>query len=568
MKTGEAGARLLKGAFILSAAAIGSKLIGTLQKIPLQNIGGDAVFGIYNTVNPLYTMMITLAAAGFPLALSKFVAEAEAAGRPQDSLRLLRISSLFLISLGLVLGLLLYTTAPLLGSWIGSEQVVPALQASALALLFVPWMALLRGYFQGLHNVVPTAVSQIAEQSIRVIVMITLLLYMLQQGASAPQITAGAMLGSAAGGVAGLLVMLLYWRKSRGKKRAAAKDSGTPGFTEPAWSRQAGFQQSQRSAGEVHLGETSALRILKVLAAYALPVCLSALAIPLIGLVDSFTVPRSLLSSGLSEDGMLARFGIYNRGLPLVQLVTMLAASLSVLFIPALAEARYRGQHELAARQSELALRWFWLLGLAASAGLAVLAEPVNVMLYEDAEGSDVLRWVALTAVFGTVSIITAALLQGAGLVRAPALHLLAAALLKLGLNLALVPQLGITGAAIAGVAAHGTAAALNTALLVRHAGVRLSAAHLLLRPALVTAGLVLAAWAASTAAGGLAAAAGLGTGRMSAAAASLAGVAAGAGAFVAGAVWTKLLSEEELHLLPKIGRPLAALLTRLRLLC
>lgn len=59
MKSNTQTSRLLQGAFILSAAAIISKLIGTLQKIPLQNLGGDAVFGIYNTVYPLYTMLLT-----------------------------------------------------------------------------------------------------------------------------------------------------------------------------------------------------------------------------------------------------------------------------------------------------------------------------------------------------------------------------------------------------------------------------------------------------------------------------------------------------------------------------
>ncbi|NMO97749.1 polysaccharide biosynthesis protein [Paenibacillus lemnae] len=553
MNASESGSRLVKGALILSAAAIGSKLIGTLQKIPLQNLGGDAVFGIYNTVYPLYMMIITIAAAGFPAALSKFVAEAEAAGRPQESRRLLRISSWFLVIFGLLLGAVLYVTAPLAGEWIGSRQVVPALRASALALAFVPWMSLLRGYFQGLHNMVPTAVSQITEQSVRVAVMIGLLLYMIQGGADDQDIAAGALIGSAAGGAAGLLVMGLYWRRNtRAAGDAAVGVSG--GKT---------FSQKHDHSGT---GALSAAAILRRMSAYAIPVCLSALAVPLIGMVDSLTVPRLLRNSGLPEAGMLAQFGIYNRGLPLVQLVTMLAASLSVLFIPALAEARYKGEYDLAARQSQVALRWFWLLGLAASAGLAVLAEPVNIMLYQDAEGSAVLRWVASTAAFGTVSVITAALLQGAGIVRAPAVHLLAAALIKLGLNLALVPQLGITGAAIAGVAAHGAAAALNTALLVRHAGVRLSPAHLLLWPALVTAGLAMAAWAASTAAGGLVEAA-AGPGRLSAAAASLAGVAAGGGAFVAGAALTKLLSEEELLLLPKAGRPLAALLRKMRLL-
>ncbi|KKO51545.1 putative polysaccharide biosynthesis protein, partial [Paenibacillus sp. DMB20] len=463
MNSKEPGSRLLQGAFILSAAAIGSKLIGTLQKIPLQNMGGDAVFGIYNTVYPLYMMIITIAMAGFPAALSKYVAEYEAAGRPQDSRRLLRVSSAALVLFGLLLGAAMYFGAPVLGGWIGNEHVVPSLQTAALALAFVPWMALLRGYFQGLQDMVPTAVSQIVEQSVRVAVMIALLLYMTRSGSGVDEIAAGALFGSAAGGAAGLLVMFLYWRKHTGRPQISRSEAKAVA-DKPEGER----DDPRLMEGKASSGREGSGPMLRRMAAYAIPVCLSALAVPLIGLVDTFTVPRLLKDVGLPDQAVMAEFGIYNRGLPLVQLVTMLATSLSVLFIPALAEARFKGEHGLAAEQCRLSLRWFGLLGMAASIGMAVLAEPINRMLYQDAAGSDVMRWIAFTAAGGTVSIISAALLQGVGIVKAPAVHLLAAAALKLGLNLALVPELGITGAAIAGVAAHFAAAALNVALLVR----------------------------------------------------------------------------------------------------
>lgn len=576
MKPTESGSRLLQGAFILSAAAIVSKLIGTLQKIPLQNMGGDAVFGVYNTVYPIYMMIITIAVAGFPAALSKYVAEYEAAGRREDSQRMLRVSTAVLVLFGLLLGIAMYFGAPQIGAWIGDDHVVPALRSGALALAFVPWMALLRGYFQGLHNMVPTAVSQIVEQSVRVAVMIALLLYMTGAKAGIEEIAAGALFGSAAGGAAGLLVMAFYWRKHAflertmaggERKRARAKllergaashDVGRP------HSRAAEQQHSIALLPEVQEGYGSMLRRMVV---YAIPICLSALAVPLIGLVDTFTVPRLLKGTGQPFEAVMAEFGIYNRGLPLVQLVTMMATSLSVLFIPALAEAKFKDETGQVVNQCRLALRWFWLLGLAASVGLAVLAEPINVMLYQDAEGSGVMRWIAFTATGGTVSIISAALLQGVGIVRAPAIHLLAGALLKLGLNLLLVPHWGITGAAIAGVAAHFTAAMLNVALLARSTGVRLDAVNMLAKPAFMLAGLALAAWSAASATSGILAAAGLSPGRMSATAASLAGVVAGGGAFLAGAALTKLLTEEELRMLPKVGRPLAAMLKAMRVM-
>ncbi|AIQ38665.1 polysaccharide biosynthesis protein [Paenibacillus sp. FSL R5-0912] len=549
MKSDTQGSKLLQGAFILSAAAIFSKLIGTLQKIPLQNLGGDAAFGIYNTVYPLYTILVTVAMLGLPAAISRFVAEASAAQDDQEGRRVLRLSAGITAVSGLILGILVYTGAPVIAVWVGNSHITSALRSSAWGLAVVPLMAALRGYFQGLHNMMPTAVSQVVEQSVRVAVMIALLLYLTAAGADAAGIAAGALLGPAGGGLAGLAVMLLYWRTYRRSGLKAAMLQ-VPARGKPA-------------AAEVHPErETNVRKLL----AYGLPVMLGALAMPLIGLVDVFTVPRLLTGSGSSETAAMAQFGIYNRGLPLVQIVTMLATSLSVVFIPALAEAKFQRNEELIRTRITLSLRWFWLLGLAASVGLAVLAEPVNTALYGDAAGSGAMTWLAFTAAGGTVSIISAALLQGLGAVRAPALHLLAAAALKAALNLLLVPQQGITGAAIAGVAAHLFAAALNVLLLYRQGYLRLRFADALLKPAALLAGLGLVAAAVSLAAGRAADAAGFGGGRTAALAQSLLGVLAGCAVFALGAVALRLLSENELRQLPGFGPRLADKLKKLRL--
>ncbi|KTD88745.1 putative polysaccharide biosynthesis protein [Paenibacillus etheri] len=558
MKSNTQTSRLLQGAFILSAAAIISKLIGTLQKIPLQNLGGDAVFGIYNTVYPLYTMLLTIAMLGLPAAISKFVAEASAGRRDDEGRRILLLSAVITGISGLVIGAITYAGAPIIAEWVGNSHVMPALRTSAWGLAVVPIMSALRGYFQGLHNMVPTAVSQIVEQSVRVTVMIVLLLYLTSLGAGAESIAAGALLGSAGGGAAGLVIMLLFLRRHRRALRQGA----------PLDAAASVESQDLKLPNADNEGRSNQ-RIMGVkagaLLAYGIPVMLGALAMPLIGLVDVFTVPR-LLSSVGSEVEAMTQFGVYNRGLPLVQIVTMIATSLSVVFIPALAEAKYKGDTKLIENRCSLSLRWFWLLGLAASAGLAVLAEPINMALYGDTAGSSTMTWLALTAVGGTVSIISAALLQGLGYVRAPALHLLAAALLKAALNLLLVPQQGITGAAIAGVAAHSFAAALNVLLLYRQGHLRLRLADALARPALLTAGLALAAAAASWGVGAAATAAGIGGGRTASLAQSLLGVLAGCVVFAVGAIALRLLSESELRQLPGFGPSLADKLKKLRL--
>ncbi|MCK6078695.1 putative polysaccharide biosynthesis protein [Paenibacillus silvae] len=604
MKQSSSGTRLLQGAFILGLAAIISKIIGAFQKIPLQNLGGDGVFGIYNTVYPLYMLIITLAAAGLPLAVSKFVAEQQALGQGEESRRIIRISSMLLAGFGFLTAIVMYASAPWIAALIGNQHVIPSIRAASLALLCVPLMTGLRGYFQGMQQMMPTAISQVVEQTVRVTVMIVVLLWLIRQEASIETVAAGAMLGSVAGGCAGLAVMLafVYWhcRKERTEHaermvvgEALYASSERVEDTEKTGQFGRALQDGPRYAGgrnkkDENAGETGALRNaavaeaggqalelkrttaewIRTLLIYAIPVCLGSLAVPLMNLVDTFTVPRLLQGEGLDEVQTMVSFGIYNRGLPLVQLVTMLATSLSVLFIPAMAEVRLKGGPEAVRQQAGTALRWFWLIGLAASAGLAVLADPINRMLYGDAAGTEALRYMALTAAGSTVSIIAAALLQGLGAVRAPAFSMLTAAGVKVLLNVMLVPALGISGAAIAGAAAYMLAAGLNVALLARLTAMRPAPGAVLAKPALVIAAMSLAAlgmaWAAEAVLGGVGIAA---THRLAAMGVSLLGIAAGTAVFVLAAARTGLLTATELAALPKLGPRLAGLLRRLRVL-
>jgi O-antigen/teichoic acid export membrane protein len=447
-----AGTRLLKGAAILGIAAIVSKLLGTMQKIPLQNIAGDEAFGIFNAVYPLYTLILTLATAGLPIAISKLVAEQAVLGQFSEARRVLKLATWFLLILGLLFFVLLYLGADWFAWLIGIESSSSAIKSVSFALLIVPVIAGIRGYFQGLQNMVPTAFSQIMEQLFRVMMMVGLLLYFTGMGYDKGTIAAGATFGSVAGALAGGLIMLYYWRRE--------------------WSIRLIYDKLPQ------VKETAA-SIIKQFLKYALPICLGSIVLPILTLVDTFTMPRLLKSTGLSESSALHLFGIYNHGLPLVQLVAMIATSMSVALVPSIAEAKLQNNHDMIRGQTEQALRMTWLIGLAASFGLAAAAMPLNVMFYKSAEGWQVISILAITAVLSSVNIVSGSILQGLGAVFAPVRNLLIAALLKVILNLALMPAYGINGSAISAVVAFGAACFLNLRDLHRSTQANLSLVQL-----------------------------------------------------------------------------------------
>ncbi|WP_157213496.1 putative polysaccharide biosynthesis protein [Paenibacillus senegalensis] len=455
------GSGLLEGAAILGAAAAISKLLGTLQKIPLQNLAGDGVFGIYNAVYPLYILLLTLATAGIPAAVSKFVSEELALGRTWHASRLLRIACVVLFASGFLFFILLYFGAGRIASWIGIAQTEPAIRSIAAALLFVPVMAALRGYFQGHKNMVPSALSQVIEQLVRVFTMVLLLLLLLHWGAGDEWIAAGATFGSVTGALAGLLFLLVYW-----VKHAAAGKKAENRMEEIPFAG-----RTMKKAADKHkaVAPEPMLSVVYRFLRYAVPISLGSLVVPLLTLVDTFTLPRLLMNEGNNESAALYQFGLYHHGMPLIQLITLVAGSMSTALVPAIAQARVREDWMSIRQHSVQSIQFTWWLGLAASLGLALTSFPLNIMFYRNGEGWEVIAILAFVALFSTVHIVSSAILQGIGDLRKPMYHLLIAAVVKIGLNLVLVPVWGIHGGALAAVAAYAAACGLNLLALHKH---------------------------------------------------------------------------------------------------
>lgn len=436
---------LMNGVVLMAGAALMSKLIGVFQKIPLQNLAGDRVFGIYNAVYPFYQLAAVLATAGLPTAVSLLIAERLRKGNDTEGVRRTLYAALLLLGLsGIVSFALMWTGAGQVASWIGDEETAGAIRSVSVALLLVPFVAALRGYVQGLGQMGLSAVSQIVEQMIRVGVMLLVLALSWSAGWADASVASGVMSGSSFGAFASLLILAGYlWRKRRRGR-----------FVQVA----------------------GAIRIeMKKLAAIALPVALGAVVVPVLGVVDAFTVPRLLQAGGASETDAMALFGIYSRAQPLVQLIVMVAGAAAAALVPGLALARMRGAYGQLRVQLSLAERGAWAIGAAAALGLALLAEPLNVMLYADSKGTAAFALVGCTALAGSVNAVTAPVLQGLGAVRIPAVLLLIAALLKGIINTVLVPAYGIEGAAIAGIAALSTAAWIG-AIAVRYTAARTGA--------------------------------------------------------------------------------------------
>ncbi|WP_062489635.1 oligosaccharide flippase family protein [Paenibacillus sp. 32O-W] len=443
----------LNGALVMGVAALVSKGLGTLQKIPLQNMAGDRVFGIYHAVYPFYQLLLVVATAGVPVAVSLLVAERAARGDAEGANRLYRAGLLLMGAAGAAACAVVWNGADKLAVLTGDSGAAWAFRIVSLSLLVVPALSVVRGVAQGLGRLRLSAASQVAEQTVRVSVMLLLLAAGLNLGWSDERLAAGAMAGTFGGGACAL-ALLAVWAGRQLRQRAGDGNA-------------AGLTASSRTPAAARRREL--LAEMRNIAAVAIPAALGAIAVPVAAAVDAFTVPRLLAAEGLDSAEAMSQFGVYSRGGTVVQLVVMVAGSASAALVPALAAARARGDGREAGHLASLAMRAAWWLGGAAALGIAMLAGPINRMLFADGNGTALFALVGCTALAGALNAVCAALLQSLGAARVAAWLMVLAALLKGALNAALIPRLGIAGAAWAGIAAL-TAAALLAAAAVRRA--------------------------------------------------------------------------------------------------
>ena len=214
MGDGHKNHNFLQGAFILTLAGFIVKLLGAFYRLPLARIIEDEGMGLYQMAYPIYITLLSISTAGIPTAISKMVAEKRAIGKYRESHRVFKVSLIILTIIGLVFTVLLLTISEYLANRIlANPKAYYPLISIAPAIFFVSIMSAFRGFFQGMQTMTPSAISQVAEQLGRVAAVFPLVYLLLPRGVEFA--AAGAAFGPVVGAVAGLLVLLIIYKRQR-----------------------------------------------------------------------------------------------------------------------------------------------------------------------------------------------------------------------------------------------------------------------------------------------------------------------------------------------------------------
>ena len=421
--------QMMKGALLLSLAAFISKILSAVYRVPFQNMVGNTGFYVYQQVYPIYGIGMTFALSGFPVFLSKMIAETPDSGTRR---MILKRSLVILGVFGFILFMGIYGFSGRLALLMGDPELKPILQSVSWMFLWMPILATLRGYFQGNYRMEPTAVSQVAEQLVRVgAILFAAYLYTQTKG-DLYAMGANAMSGATIGAILGSLILLVAYHKERQNDDTLLLDG----------------RLLKQESSDAQWG-----RLIRRYATEGATICLLSAILVLFQLIDSFTLYNGLLDGGKASDLAKNVKGIYDRGQPLVQLGMVVGTGFSASFIPMMSQAHAQNRQNEFTRSAMSLLRMTSVFSAAAVTGLLAILPNVNNMLFGDREGIAVLS-VYILAIFAA-SIMTAyhSILQSLGQYKISLVALAAGLTVKFFGNLLLVEPLGTMGASIALIA-------------------------------------------------------------------------------------------------------------------
>jgi len=403
---------LIQG-MILAAAGIVTRLIGIAYRIPVNNILGDEGQGFYGCAFSIYNIALLLTSYSLPLAVSKLVSARVSKREYKNAMRIFKGALLFAIIVGALVGIFVFACADFIAGDIMSLRLSAyALRVLAPGLFIVAVMGVVRGFFQGMGTMVPTALSQIVEQIVNAIVSIIGASYLIEIGKKAveskknPSLpfaygAAGGTLGTVSGALIGLLFLLaVFWVFYPSLKRKTQRDKA----------------RDLEDYGDIY----------KILLLTIAPVILSTAIYNISETLDQGIFSNIMVAQGHTEKETAELLGMFTgKYNTLINIPLAIANALGAALIPSLTATVATGSRRDINAKINMVIRFVMMIAIPCFVGFLVMAEPVLDLLYSGniEIPARMLQLGAITVVFYCLSTVTNAILQGVNKMTTPVKH-------------------------------------------------------------------------------------------------------------------------------------------------
>lgn len=460
----------VRQASILAGASLLVRLMGFLYRLPLTNLIGDEGNAYYAAAYQVYTFAIIMSSGALIAAISRLTSERIAEKRFRDAHQLFKTALIFSTTLGIIATAILYFWAESIAGLFNLPEAVHSIRVLSPAVFLVSILAVFRGYFQGMQNAVPTAVSQVVEQIFKVSFSIWLA-YMFFDAAFVEYSAAGAAAGTIISVFSALAVVWIIYRKTNREMLILS------------------YRDSEKKYYEQPLYQVSI--ILKT----ALPMIAGLVLVSIANFLDLGMSTSRIYDSGyFTEDEIRVLVGQFQvKFILLTTLPVSLSMALSSAIIPEISAAKANKDIRAIRQKSRMALRLSMALSFPAAAILTVLADPIVLMLFPNhPDGGVLLRFGAVSILLLALTQVSTGILQGVGLVSMPVIAMIFGIIIKVPVNyfLLAIPGVNILGAVFSTIACFLVAGTFNMYFLLRIVGVRPEIDMLFVKPAISAIGM------------------------------------------------------------------------------
>lgn len=473
----------IKGAMILIAANAISKILGAVFKIPLTYILQEEGMAIFNTAFSVYITVMSFIVSGMPLAISKLVAEELAFGRASSVRKIVRVSAILLSILGVAGTLAMYFGAPLFSLAMNDPKAVYAMRLAAPSIFFVALGVAYKSYYQGSQNMIPTAVSQVIEALIKLVVGFGLSVLLAKY---AMEITAcGAIMGVTIGEIiATAILMMLYSppKKIKGETKLSNRKIIKCIFVIAVPMLFASTVSSVISFIDVALIRNQLQKV--VFDADSV--------IPFLTQYASHTHIFDTLQDTLkiTADGARWLYGAYSGyALTIFHLPSGIMGAFCTSILPVIAGAMAVGNRKRAGRTMELAIRITVLLTLPCAVIMYIFADPILYLLFHNTASSLLLKTVSPCIIMVCISQLCTAAMQASGKIMTPFWYALICSVIKLLGNIFLIPiaRFNIQGAVISSNICYFIEMLFSLYFVRKYFGIRFAFFNMAVKPAAAT---------------------------------------------------------------------------------
>ena len=362
-ETSNQQAQMLRGTVWLTASNFISRLLGAAYIIPwyiwMGKHGAEAN-GLFTMGYNIYAWFLLISTAGVPVAVAKQVAKYNTKGQEEHSFAMIRGFLKFMSLLGLIFAIIMYVLSPVFANLSGGgKDLIPVMQSLSWAVLIFPSMSVIRGFFQGHNNLKPYAISQIAEQVIRVIWMLLTAYFIMKVGSgdyveAVTQSTFAAFIGMGAS----LLVLVYYLWKT--------------GLLQHIIHRPESDSQIDTKA------------LLWDTIREAIPFIVTGSAIQLFQIIDQMTYSNVMSwFTNFTRSELLVQFSYFSANPNKITMILIaVATSIGGVGIPLLTENYVKGDFRAAGKLVQDNLTMLVAFLLPATIGAVAIAEPLYTVFY------------------------------------------------------------------------------------------------------------------------------------------------------------------------------------------